>query len=57
MGCFPCFDSRQEVKLNPEKETDDRRQKQAPPSMTSSSTNSRLPSGQLESMMRILLYY
>ncbi|GKU96210.1 hypothetical protein SLEP1_g9473 [Rubroshorea leprosula] len=29
MGCFPCFDSREEERLNPEKETDDRKQGQA----------------------------
>ncbi|GLT38071.1 hypothetical protein SLA2020_123410 [Shorea laevis] len=28
MGCFPCFDSREEERLNPEKETDDRKQGQ-----------------------------
>ncbi|PKI57850.1 hypothetical protein CRG98_021753, partial [Punica granatum] len=47
MGCFPCFDSRQEVKLNPEKEPDDRNQKQAPPSVPVSSNTSRLPSDRL----------
>ena len=25
MGCFPCFDSREEEKLNPAKESDDRK--------------------------------
>ncbi|KAK9192166.1 hypothetical protein WN943_020782 [Citrus x changshan-huyou] len=41
MGCFPCFDSREDEKLNPEKEPDD--QKQGQP--TVSNNISRLPSG------------
>ncbi|KAL6188260.1 hypothetical protein ACLB2K_039653 [Fragaria x ananassa] len=41
MGCFPCFDSKEEEKLNPEKESDDRKQGQP----TVSSNISRLPSG------------
>ncbi|XP_031272822.1 serine/threonine-protein kinase PBS1-like [Pistacia vera] len=41
MGCFPCFDSREEEKLNPVKESDD--QKQGQP--TVSNNISRLPSG------------
>ncbi|KAH7516771.1 hypothetical protein FEM48_Zijuj10G0170100 [Ziziphus jujuba var. spinosa] len=41
MGCFPCFDSREEEKLNPEKQSDDRKQSQpAVPSGLSS-----MPSG------------
>ncbi|KAH9709783.1 serine/threonine-protein kinase PBS1 [Citrus sinensis] len=40
MGCFPCFDSREDEKLNPEKEPDD--QKQGQP--TVSNNISRLPS-------------
>lgn len=41
MGCFSCFDSREDEKLNPEKEPDD--QKQGQP--TVSNNISRLPSG------------
>ncbi|XWS68781.1 hypothetical protein CRYUN_Cryun04dG0121800 [Craigia yunnanensis] len=41
MGCFPCFESREEEKLNPVKETDD--QKQGHP--TVSSNISKLSSG------------
>ncbi|KAH9774151.1 serine/threonine-protein kinase PBS1 [Citrus sinensis] len=41
MGCFPCFDSREDEKLNPEKEPND--QKQGQP--TVSNNISRLPSG------------
>ncbi|KAJ4711460.1 Kinase family protein [Melia azedarach] len=41
MGCFPCFDSREEETLNPEKESDDRKQGQP----TVSNNISRLPSG------------
>ncbi|KAJ0039306.1 hypothetical protein Pint_23776 [Pistacia integerrima] len=41
MGCFSCFDSREEEKLNPVKESDD--QKQGQP--TVSNNISRLPSG------------
>ncbi|KAH9709779.1 serine/threonine-protein kinase PBS1 [Citrus sinensis] len=45
MGCFPCFDSREDEKLNPEKEPDD--QKQGQP--TVSNNISRLPSDRLRS--------
>ncbi|KAH9709780.1 serine/threonine-protein kinase PBS1 [Citrus sinensis] len=45
MGCFPCFDSREDEKLNPEKEPDD--QKQGQP--TVSNNISRLPSGKSRS--------
>ncbi|KAL9424273.1 hypothetical protein AB3S75_036206 [Citrus x aurantiifolia] len=41
MGCFPCFDSREDEKLNPEKEPDDHKQGQP----TVSNNISRLPSG------------
>ncbi|XP_022777050.1 serine/threonine-protein kinase PBS1 isoform X1 [Durio zibethinus] len=41
MGCFPCFDSKEEEKLNPVKETDDRKQSRP----TVSSNVSRLSSG------------
>ncbi|EEF47418.1 serine/threonine-protein kinase PBS1 [Ricinus communis] len=41
MGCFPCFDSREEETLNPQKESDDR--KQSLP--TESSNISKLSSG------------
>ncbi|XP_007043875.2 PREDICTED: serine/threonine-protein kinase PBS1 [Theobroma cacao] len=41
MGCFPCFDSSEEEKLTPVKETDDRKQGQP----TVSSNISRLSSG------------
>ncbi|GLT61392.1 hypothetical protein SLA2020_341030 [Shorea laevis] len=41
MGCFSCFDSREEEMLNPEKETDDRKQGQS----MASSNISRLSSG------------
>ncbi|XVE92649.1 hypothetical protein REPUB_Repub01dG0117000 [Reevesia pubescens] len=41
MGCFPCFDSREEEKLNPVKEIDDRKQGH----LTVSSNISRLASG------------
>ncbi|XP_038874380.1 serine/threonine-protein kinase PBS1 [Benincasa hispida] len=41
MGCFPCFDSREEEKLNPEKESDDGKQDHpmVPPNIA------KLPSG------------
>ncbi|KAG7025217.1 Serine/threonine-protein kinase PBS1, partial [Cucurbita argyrosperma subsp. argyrosperma] len=41
MGCFPCFDSREEEKLNPEKESDDGKQHHPmiPPNIA------KLPSG------------
>ncbi|KAL5552545.1 hypothetical protein UlMin_039946 [Ulmus minor] len=41
MGCFPCFDSREEEKLNPEKPSDDQKpvQPTVPPNI------SKLPSG------------
>ena len=43
MGCFPCFDSKEEEKLNnPAAEIDDRKQGQP----TVSNNISRLPSGQ-----------
>ncbi|KAH9774154.1 serine/threonine-protein kinase PBS1 [Citrus sinensis] len=45
MGCFPCFDSREDEKLNPEKEPND--QKQGQP--TVSNNISRLPSDRLRS--------
>ncbi|KAH9774148.1 serine/threonine-protein kinase PBS1 [Citrus sinensis] len=45
MGCFPCFDSREDEKLNPEKEPND--QKQGQP--TVSNNISRLPSGKSRS--------
>lgn len=40
MGCFSCFDSREDVKLNPENVSDDRNQGHL------SSDISRLASGQ-----------
>lgn len=51
MGCFSCFDSKEEEKLNPRQENDDR--KQAHPAV--SSHISRLPSGQLSSLLANLL--
>lgn len=42
MGCFPCFDSREEETLNPQKDRDDR--KEVHPTVPSNM--SRLSSGQ-----------
>ncbi|KAK4763114.1 hypothetical protein SAY86_008882 [Trapa natans] len=47
MGCLPCFNSRKEAKLNPEKEPDDRKQQQTAPSMPASSNAPRLSSDRL----------
>lgn len=42
MGCFPCFDSKEEEKLNPVKQIDDQKQSQQP---TLTSNLAKLPSG------------
>ncbi|EXB40346.1 Serine/threonine-protein kinase PBS1 [Morus notabilis] len=42
MGCFSCFDSKEEEKLNPDKQSDDLKQSQQP---TLTSNLARLPSG------------
>lgn len=53
MGCFPCFDSREDEKLNPEKEPND--QKQGQP--TVSNNISRLPSGKFCSFALLIIYF
>lgn len=43
MGCFSCFDSKEEEKLNPQKDRDNHNRKQV--HLTASSNVSRLSSG------------
>lgn len=52
MGCFPCFDSREEEKLNPEKESDDGKQDHpmVPPNIA------KLPSGEFISSFWFLIW-